>query len=129
MFKKHREFLNSKSNFINLVNIERKDILDKIHKNYRLTYLKDIAIARFIEENTVKVINQLIYLNNVDINHYFIVNKESIKTLLQMIKSQNLREKEDAIKFLSELNQIARELVKFITLYTYLSDAIEDIIL
>jgi hypothetical protein len=38
--------------FINTTNIEDKEILDKIHLNFRFIFLRDTAAARWIEEAT-----------------------------------------------------------------------------
>ena len=110
-FKKHRKFLKEQANFNNILNIKNDKILSIIHMNFRLTYLKDIAIGRFIEENTTKVVNQLIYYNNVELIHYIIVNKSILKSMIERIKSDNIIERNEGIRFLNELNLIAKDLV------------------
>ncbi len=47
---KHREFLQNELKFKQVVQIEDESILEEIHLVYRLTYLKDTAIARFIDD-------------------------------------------------------------------------------
>jgi len=60
----HRKYFTEIVKFKNLLDIKNKEILNKIHLNHRLSYLKDTAICRFIEENTLKIINSMIQLNN-----------------------------------------------------------------
>lgn len=43
------------------------DIEERIHINYRLAYLKDTVMARYIDDIALKVINQLIQSNNREI--------------------------------------------------------------
>jgi transcriptional regulator NrdR family protein len=50
------------------VNTEQNfDIEERIHINYRLAYLKDTVMARYIDDIALKVINQLIQSNNREI--------------------------------------------------------------
>ena len=50
---KHREFLKEKVKFKQIIKIEDESISNKIHVNFRLTYLKDTALARCIEDHTL----------------------------------------------------------------------------
>ena len=54
---KHREFLKKELKFKQVVQIEDEFILEEIHIVYRLTYLKDTAIARFIDDSVLSTIN------------------------------------------------------------------------
>ncbi len=50
---KHREFLKEEVKFKEVVNLDDESIVERIHFIYRLTYLKDTAIARFIEDSAI----------------------------------------------------------------------------
>ena len=63
----HRDFLLHKVKFKKIVKIESEEINNTIHLVYRLHYLKDTAIARFIEDSVLQNINSLVYINSQDI--------------------------------------------------------------
>lgn len=60
----HRDFLLNKVKFKKIVKIESEEINNTIHLVYRLHYLKDTAIARFIEDSVLQNINSLVYMNS-----------------------------------------------------------------
>lgn len=108
----HRKFLNEKAKFKNIFNIEDQQIIDKIKVNYRLTYMRDVAIARFIEESTIKNINLTIHYNNSDIIQYFNGHKSILKSLFEMINSNNFDTKFEGVSFMMELHLISKELIQ-----------------
>ena len=79
---KHRDFLQNKLKFKQVVKIEDEQILDSIHLVYRLNYLKDTAIARFIDDSLLANINSLIYLKSQDIVNHIFYNKDILIELL-----------------------------------------------
>jgi len=50
--------------FKEVVNIRDETIKDSIHLVYRLNYLKDTAMARFIDDNVLANVNSFIYLKS-----------------------------------------------------------------
>jgi hypothetical protein len=112
IFVKHREFLTNKANFKNIFSIDDQTVIEKIQMNYRLSYMRDIAIARFVEETTVKNMNIIIHYNNSDIIQYITCEKTILKSLFEMINSDKFNTKYEGLSFLIELNQICRELMQ-----------------
>jgi len=55
-----REFLSAKVKFKQAVDITDSQVTYSIHLSYKLQYLKDTAMARFIDENTSHTIMQLV---------------------------------------------------------------------
>lgn len=111
---KHRQFFKDQVSFNNLLEIDDQKILYKIHLNYRLNYLKDTAIGRFIEEVTLKHINFLTHYNNNDIIQYFLENNEQlIKVLIDKIKEDDLQIRYQGISFLLELITCCKDIVLF----------------
>jgi hypothetical protein len=47
-----------------VVEIKDEAILENIHLVYRLNYLKDTAMARFIDDNVLASVNSIIYLKS-----------------------------------------------------------------
>ncbi|CDW88124.1 UNKNOWN [Stylonychia lemnae] len=108
---KHREFLTNELKFKQVVKIEDDQILDSIHLAYRLTYLKDTAIARFIDDQVLSNINSLIYVKSQDIVNHIFYNKEILVELLQKMRSHSdLAVKHDAIEFFMEVCQLSKNL-------------------
>lgn len=66
----YREFLHSITNFHQPVPIRDVTIQKKIHHTYRLQFIKDVVLARALDDSTFNVLNSCIIFNQIDIiNH------------------------------------------------------------
>ncbi|OJA07985.1 hypothetical protein AZE42_01086 [Rhizopogon vesiculosus] len=66
----YREFLHVTSKFHQPIPIQDIAIQRKIHHTYRLQFLKDVVLARALDDSTFNVLNSLIIFNQIDIiNH------------------------------------------------------------
>jgi len=66
----YREFLHQASRFHQPVALRDEAIQKKIHHTYRLQFLKDVVLARAIDDSTFNVLNSCIIFNQIDIiNH------------------------------------------------------------
>ena len=66
----YREFLRQNSHFHAPIPIRDEAIEKKIHHTYRLQFLKDVVLARVLDDSTFNVINSCILFNQMDIiNH------------------------------------------------------------
>ncbi|KAI0920771.1 hypothetical protein AcW1_005052 [Taiwanofungus camphoratus] len=66
----YREFLHQASRFHQPVPLRDEAIQRKVHHTYRLQFLKDVVLARAIDDSTVNVLNTCIIFNQIDIiNH------------------------------------------------------------
>ena len=132
----HRKYFKEIVKFKNPLNIKDQSLLQKINQNLRLTYLRDTAFGRLIEDNTNRTINNMIQMNNNDIIQFFMSNKEYIDILFSQLKSEDVLIKKDAILFLSELISCSKTVIQnrvtfneFICdngILPILSDLIED---
>jgi len=60
-----RNFLKERAAFVNTTKIEDPSIIQKIHLNFRLIFLRDTAAARWIDEDTYEILmNVRIYINS-----------------------------------------------------------------
>jgi len=109
-FIRHRQFFNEKLKFKNPFKIEDAKILEKIHINYRLIYLRDIAIGRFIEESTMKTISIITNSNFGDIISYIANNKYVLKNVVEKLNSNDLNNKIEAVEFVVEAINICKEM-------------------
>ncbi|KAI0650842.1 DUF625-domain-containing protein [Trametes meyenii] len=66
----YRDFLRRTSRFHQPIVIRDEAIHRKIHHTYRLQFLKDVVLARAIDDSTFNVLNSSIIFNQIDIiNH------------------------------------------------------------
>jgi len=108
---KHRQFFKDQVTFKNLLHITNKEIIEKIHMNHRLTYLRDTATGRFIEEVTIRSINSILNLNNSEIIQYFLSNENLLRSMVDKIKQEDLEIRSQGISFLLELISCGKEIV------------------
>uniref|UniRef100_A0A6N2MWF4 Uncharacterized protein n=2 Tax=Salix viminalis TaxID=40686 RepID=A0A6N2MWF4_SALVM len=60
----HRNFLKEHVVFKEAIPIRDPHVLSKIHQTYRVGYLKDVVLARILDEGTVANLNSIIHANN-----------------------------------------------------------------
>ncbi|KAF8138310.1 component of IIS longevity pathway SMK-1-domain-containing protein [Boletus edulis] len=66
----YREFLHVNTHFHQPVPIRDDLIRKKVHHTYRLQFLKDVVLARALDDSTFNVLNSCIIFNQIDIiNH------------------------------------------------------------
>ena len=108
---RHRMYFKDVAKFKNVLNLDNKEIISKIHINHRLGYLRDTAIGRFIEEIPYININIILQTNNAMIIQYFIDNKSILHKCVLNIMDQSLKEEQirDNILFLLELIACTKE--------------------
>lgn len=63
----YREFLHQTSHFHQPIPIRDTTIQRKIHHTYRLQFLKDVVLARALDDSTFNVLNSCIIFNQIDI--------------------------------------------------------------
>src|SRR3984957_18387666 len=63
----YREFLHQTSRFHQPIPIHDDPILRKIHHTYRLQFMKDVVLARALDDSTFNVLNSCIIFNQIDI--------------------------------------------------------------
>eukprot|EP00277_Geminigera_cryophila_P001172 CAMPEP_0179422572 /NCGR_PEP_ID=MMETSP0799-20121207/10505_1 /TAXON_ID=46947 /ORGANISM="Geminigera cryophila, Strain CCMP2564" /LENGTH=783 /DNA_ID=CAMNT_0021196723 /DNA_START=344 /DNA_END=2692 /DNA_ORIENTATION=+ len=81
---KHREYLQSPGLFKQAVPITHQPTLAKIHLNFRLTYLKDVVMARYIDDISFSTMRELIQLNNVEIIAHIQADTPFLNKLFQV---------------------------------------------
>ena len=80
--------------------------------NYRLNYLRDTAIGRFIEDNPLKTINSIIQMNNNSILQFFLNETNYINQLFSLIENKDIYIRKDACLFLIELINCSKDLMQ-----------------
>ncbi|KAG8965922.1 Platinum sensitivity protein [Tulasnella sp. 419] len=65
-----RDFLTTSTKYKEVVVFRDENVRKKIHQTYRLQYLKDVVLARVLDDPTFNVLNSFILFNQIDIiNH------------------------------------------------------------
>ncbi|ORY63253.1 component of IIS longevity pathway SMK-1-domain-containing protein [Pseudomassariella vexata] len=108
----HRQWLEDSGRYKEVVRIEDSQILKKVHQTYRLQYLKDVVLARILDDNTFSVLNSLIFFNQVDIVQHLQANGNFLSELFDIFKSpgEDLKRKKDAVLFIQQCCAIAKNL-------------------
>jgi protein phosphatase-4 regulatory subunit 3 len=66
----YRAFYRQFSKYRHVVNIKDEVIRHKIHQTSRLIYLKDVVLARMLDDPTFHILNSFVNFNQVDITLY-----------------------------------------------------------
>lgn len=108
----HRHWLSDESRYKEVVRIEDEQVRKKIHHTYRLQYLKDVVLARILDDPTFSVLNSLIFFNQVDIVQHLQTNAAFLKELFGIFSPQELdqKRKKDAVLFIQQCCAIAKNL-------------------
>lgn len=108
----HRQWLSDQGRFKEVIKIEDSAVRRKIHQTYRLHYLKDVVLARILDDPTFSVLNSLIFFNQVDILSHLQHNSNFLADLFTIFadpKEDQLRKK-DAVSFIQQCCAIAKNL-------------------
>jgi hypothetical protein len=108
----HRKYFKNIVKFKNPLNIQDQDILRKITQNLRLTYLRDTALSRLIDDNTMKTINLILQLNHNDIIQFFLNDLKYFELLFNQLQSEDLNVKKESCLFLSELIECSKDVLQ-----------------
>lgn len=108
----HRQYLSDQSRFKEVVEIKDENIKRKIRQTWRLQYLKDVVLARILDDPTFGVLNSLIFFHQVDIVHYLQSNIQFLKELFAIFTDdkEETKRKEQAVHFIQQCCAIAKTL-------------------
>ena len=108
----HRRYLQDPSRYKEVVPIPDLNIQKKIHCTWRLLYLKDVVLARILDDPTFSVLNSLIFFNQVDIVSYLQSNVPLLRDLFGIIDSPepSPKRKKDAVEMIQQCCAIAKSL-------------------
>ena len=96
--------------FKRFLSLDDHEVLEKIHLNYRLSYLKDTALATGLDENNISTIVNLMSNNNSEVISNILLNQESIAKIFERLKNNDIEIRKEAINFLSEIFSISKNL-------------------
>lgn len=108
----HRQWLNGEGRFREVVPFEDEQVRQKIRQTYRLQYLKDVVLARIIDDPTYTVLGSLIFFNQVEIMQHVRDNSAFLNELFGIFKApgQEAKRKKDAVLFIQECCAVAKNI-------------------
>ncbi|CAH2350610.1 serine/threonine-protein phosphatase 4 regulatory subunit 3 [[Candida] railenensis] len=92
----YRDYLNDKSKFKHVIDLPDKEILKIFKNDFHLNFLKDVVLARFLDDQTFNLISSLIYFNQVEIINFLKDTKKENKFLDELFKLYERDESEEA---------------------------------
>ncbi|KOS18060.1 Uncharacterized protein ESCO_003159 [Escovopsis weberi] len=108
----HRLWLGDKRRYKEVVPINDELIQRKIHQTHRLQYLKDVILARILDDPTFSVLNSLIFFNQVDVVQHLHSDPSFLTDLFGVFNSSypDQEKKKDAVLFLQQCCTIAKNI-------------------
>ncbi|KAJ5495127.1 hypothetical protein N7539_000243 [Penicillium diatomitis] len=108
----HRQYLADQSRYKEVVPIKDPLIRRKIRSTWRLQYLKDVVLARILDDPTFSVLNSLIFFNQMEIVNHIQSNAPFLRELFSVFdpRYNDNKRKDDAVQFLHQCAAIAKNL-------------------
>ncbi|SPO21724.1 related to PSY2 - subunit of protein phosphatase PP4 complex [Ustilago trichophora] len=122
----YRDHLTQRARFKQVVEIGDPMIVAKIHQTYRLVYLRDVILARVVDDPTVSILNSFIFFHQNDIVNYCCQNELFLSVLFRMLTNPAEPEerRSEGVLFLQQLCAMGKliQLPARISLYRTLTD-------
>ncbi|XP_061344780.1 uncharacterized protein LOC133290671 isoform X2 [Gastrolobium bilobum] len=108
----HRKFLKEHVIFKEAIPIKDTIVLSKIHQTYRVGFLKDVILARVLDEATVANLNSIIHANNAIVVSLLKDDSTFIQELFARLKSPTTspESKKNMVHFLHEFCSLSKSL-------------------
>ncbi|XP_038720091.1 serine/threonine-protein phosphatase 4 regulatory subunit 3A-like isoform X2 [Tripterygium wilfordii] len=108
----HRKFLSDHVVFKEAIPIKDPLVLSKIHQTYRVGYLKDVVLARVLDDATVATFNSIIHSNNAIVVSLLKDDNTFIQELFARLKSPtaSAESKKNLVYFLFEFCSLSKSL-------------------
>lgn len=102
--------MGNKARYKEVVPILDQKILDRIHSTFRLQYLKDVVLARILDDPTFSILNSIIYFYQMEILSHIASNPQIIKDIFTVImtEEQPQEKRKDAVLFIQQCTAIAK---------------------
>ncbi|XP_017409810.1 uncharacterized protein LOC108322293 isoform X2 [Vigna angularis] len=108
----HRKFLKDHVIFKEALPIRNSIVLSKIHQTYRVGFLKDVVLARVLDEATVANLNSIVHANNAIVVSLLKDDNTFIQELFARLKSPTTspESKKNMVHFLHEFISCSKSL-------------------
>lgn len=104
--------MSQKSNFKQIVPFNSPEIISKILQTYRVQFLKDVALARILDEQTFSSLSSIAFFNQSEIIAYIQTDQSFQAHVFAILSEDNLsaQKRKDVIMFLYESSVIVKSL-------------------
>ncbi|XP_030974008.1 serine/threonine-protein phosphatase 4 regulatory subunit 3-like isoform X1 [Quercus lobata] len=108
----HRNFLKEHVVYKEAIPIKDPLVLSKIHQTYRVGYLKDVVLARVLDEGTIANLNSIIHGNNALVVSMLKDDSTFIQELFARLRSPSTpaESKKNLVYFLHEFCSLSKSL-------------------
>ncbi|KAJ0244385.1 Binding protein [Hirschfeldia incana] len=108
----HRNFLNEHVVFKEAIPIKDPLVLSKIHQTYRISYLKDVVLARVLDDAIIANLNSVIHANNAIVVSLLKDDSTFIQELFARLRSPStsMESKKNLVYFLHEFCSLSKSL-------------------
>ena len=108
----HRNFLNEHVVFKEAIPIKDPLVLSKIHQTYRIGYLKDVVLARVLDDAIIANLNSVIHANNAIVVSLLKDDSTFIQELFARLRSPStsMESKKNLVYFLHEFCSLSKSL-------------------
>ncbi|XVF62484.1 hypothetical protein PTKIN_Ptkin09bG0011700 [Pterospermum kingtungense] len=108
----YRDFLKEHVVFKEVVPIKNPMVVSKIHRTYRVGYLKDVVLARVLDDATVASLNSIIHSNNAVVISLLKDDSTFIQELFARLRSPttSAESKKNLVYFLHEFCSLSKSL-------------------
>lgn len=104
--RRHREYLNSKASFHEVIPITNRNLLNKIHQTYRVQYIQEVILPTpsVFEENMLSTLGSFVFFNKVDIVDMIQDDDKFLPELFAQLISESTENhrRRDLVLFLKE---------------------------
>lgn len=109
----YRDYFLNTARFKQVVDIDDAKVLTKIHQVYRLQFLRDVILARILDDAIFSVLNSYIFFNQVDIVGFCAQNEHFLPRIYSIFRPGNgesSERKHDAVFFLQHLCAMGKQI-------------------
>ncbi|SYW78385.1 related to PSY2 - subunit of protein phosphatase PP4 complex [Ustilago bromivora] len=122
----YRDHLTQRARFKQVIDIGDPMIVAKVHQTYRLLYLRDVILARVVDDPTVSILNSFIFFHQNDIVNYCSQNDLFLSELFRMLMNpeEPKERRSEGVLFLQQLCAMGKliQLPARISLYRTLTE-------
>ncbi|XVE65534.1 hypothetical protein DITRI_Ditri08aG0007400 [Diplodiscus trichospermus] len=108
----YRKFLQEHVVYKEAIPIKNPMVLSKIHQTYRVSYLKDVVLARVVDEATVSSLSSIVHSNNAIVISLLKDDSTFIQELFARLRSPtaSAESKKNLVYFLHEFCSLSKSL-------------------
>lgn len=110
---RHREYLNGKAKFHQVIPFTDPELTSKIHQTYRVQYMQEVVLPTpsIFEENMLSCLSSFVFFNKADIVSMLQEDRQFLDQLFNQLKQEtSVEQKRDLVLFLKEFCNFSQTL-------------------